>query len=239
MYNQRVERSAGYAGIAFVVILVVAAVLPGIPPASEESPATIGAYMAAHRTAWLLANWLMFPGAVFFLWFAVQLRAYLRLAPQVDDGLPTYALAGAIATVAIQLAWAGLAMALAFHPAAALGDNAIRMLYDLYNLVGALFIAPLVATIFAVSHSGRRHASLPGGLVAWGYLTALLMAITTLSVFFTDGFLALGGLGSLLLAVVPFVVWTIWTSIVLIRAPRGAAETVVVAAVDVAARRPL
>ncbi len=146
-------------------------------------------------------------------------------------------MAGAIATVAIQVVWASLACTLAFHPAAALGDNVIRMLYDFYNLLGALFIVPLIATVFAASHSGRRHASLPTGLVGWGYLTALLMAITTLSIFFTSGFLALGGIGSLLLAIVPFIVWVIWVSIVLIRAPRGAAEAIVIAEVDVAGGR--
>ncbi|HZO93674.1 MAG TPA: hypothetical protein VFB22_07870 [Candidatus Baltobacteraceae bacterium] len=234
MYNQRVERSAGYAGILFVIVVLLAVLLPGMPPPSEATPADIGAYMSAHRSMWLFANWLAFPGVVLFLWFAVQLRAYLRLAPQIDDGLPTYAFAAAVTTVAVELAWSALAMTVAFHPAAVLGDNVVRMLYDAYNLVGAMFTAPLVAMMFAVSHSGRRHGSLPAGLVWWGYLSALLMAVSTLSVFFTTGFLALAGLGALVIGVVPFAIWTIWVSVVLIRAPRGVpGDAVVVRATEV------
>jgi|SRR5579884_1179563 len=234
MYNQRVERSAGYAGILFIVLIFVQIFAPGIPPPSESTPADIGAFMAAHRTAWLFANWLTFPVVVLFLWFAVQLRAFLRLAPQVDDGLPTYALAGAIATAGAEVVWASISMTLAFHPASALGDNVVRALYDVNNLLGAMFTAPLVATMFATSHSGRRHGSLPAALVWWGYLSALLMGISTLSIFFTDGFLALAGVGALAIGFLPFAVWTVWISIVLIRVPRGVSgDGVVVRAAEV------
>ncbi|HEV7180380.1 MAG TPA: hypothetical protein VGN11_10930, partial [Candidatus Baltobacteraceae bacterium] len=96
MYNVRVERSAGYAGIAFIALVIISAFLPGTPPTPAAPVADIATFLDAHHSIWLLSGWLGLPAAAFFLWFIVQLRAYLRLVPQVDDGLPTYLLAGGI-----------------------------------------------------------------------------------------------------------------------------------------------
>jgi hypothetical protein len=221
MYNLRVERSAGYAGVAFVIVLFASALLPGVPPPADAPPAEIGAYFDAHRTMWLLSAWLAFPAMALFLWFIVQLRAFLRLAPQVDDGLPTYMLAAGIATAAISIVGAVCDVAMTFHPSTSLGDPVVRALYDIYNAAGTLILMPVSILVFAASHSGRRHASLPPALVYWGYLTAVLAAIETLSVFFTSGFLALGGIGGLVIGVLPVAIWVLWTSFVLIRTPRG------------------
>ena len=79
MYNQHVERSAGFAGIAFVIVLALAAALPGIPPLAAAAPREIGDYIATHRIMWLISAWLALPLSAFFLWFVVQLRAFLRL----------------------------------------------------------------------------------------------------------------------------------------------------------------
>jgi hypothetical protein len=188
--------------------------------------------MDAHRTVWILAGWLTFPAMAFFLWFAVQLRAFLRLAPQIDDGLPTYALVGALGSVILNIAAAAIAIALAFHPSADLGAT-LRPLYDVYNILGELFVFPLVVMVFAVSHSGRRHASLPEGLVWLGYLTALLLTLSTFSVFFTTGAFALASPLTLFTGLVPFTLWMIWVSVVLIRVPRAGAGVVVAAEIDV------
>ncbi|MBV8117813.1 MAG: hypothetical protein JOZ01_07525 [Candidatus Eremiobacteraeota bacterium] len=215
------ERSAGFAGLAFVVLVLVVGFLPGVPPASNAAPAEIAAFFDAHRTVMLFSAWLSWPLAALFLWFAVQLRAFLRLAPQVDDGLPTYMFAAALLATAVTFVSATFQVALVFHPAANLGDPLVRALYDGFNASGtALLLGPVAIMVFAASHSGRRHASLPAALVYFGYLTALLDALSSLSVFFTDGFLALGGVGELALGLLPFAVWVVWTSVVLIRAPR-------------------
>ena len=221
MYNVAVERSAGWSGIAFIIVVIVAAFLPGAPPAPDAPAATVGAFIDASHGMWMLAAWLTFPGVAFFLWWLVQLRAYLRLVPQVDDGLPTYMLAGGVVAGTIVILTATVQVVLGMHPSTDRGPQVITMLYDTFNAFGAMIFIPTAVMVFAGSHSGRRHQSLPSGLVYLGYLATVGSAISTLSVFSTSGFMAVGGLGTLVLGLLPFAVWVVWTSIVLIRAPRA------------------
>jgi hypothetical protein len=220
MYNVAVERSAGWSGIAFIIILVVAIFLPGALPPPDTAPATVGAFIDAHHTMWILAAWLTFPAVAFFLWWIVQLRAYLRLVPQVDDGLATYALAGGIVAAAIVVVTATVQVVLGMRISTDRGPQTIGLLYDTFNAFGAMIFIPSAITVFAASHSGRRHQSLPTGLVYLGYLATIGAGISTLSVFSTSGFMATGGIGTIVLGLLPFAIWVIWTSIILIRVPR-------------------
>lgn len=221
MYDVHVERSAGYAGIAFVVLVLLGSFLPGVPPPPDAAPATVGAYLDAHRTMWQVAGWLVFPQLAFFLWFVVQLRAYLRLAPQIDDGLGTYLLVGGIVAAGFAALIGVSQVVLGFRAATDLGLPAIRVLYDIFNAAGALILGPAAIMMVAASNSGRRHASLPSGLVLLGYIAAIGAIVGTLSVFFQSGFLAMGGIGSVIVGLLPFALWILWSSIVLIRAPRS------------------
>jgi hypothetical protein len=225
MYDVHVERSAGYSGIAFIVLVIVGVFLPGVPPPPYAPAAAVAAYLDAHNAMWMLSGWLLFPETAFFLWFVVQLRAYLRLVPQVDDGLGTYLLVGGVVGGMLALLTGIDQLVLGFRPSAELGEPAIRILYDVFNACGAMIFVPTAIMTVAASQSGRRHGSLPAGLVAWGYLAALGAAISTLSVFFRTGFFVMGGLGTLLFGLLPFTVWIIWSSLVLIRAPREGQKT--------------
>ena len=221
MYNVAVERSAGWSGIAFIVLVLVAAFLPGPPPTPDTPASTVGAWLDAHHAMWMLGAWLAFPSVAFFLWWLVQLRAYLRLVPQVDDGLPTYMLSGGIVAAAVVVLIATVQIVMGLRPSAALGPQVIQALFDLFNAGGAMIFIPTTIVVFAASHSGRRHASLPAALVYFGYVTAIGAAISTLSIFTTTGFLAIGGLGTIIIGLLPFAIWVIWTSAVLIRTPRA------------------
>jgi len=221
MYNIHVERSAGYSGIAFIVLVLIGTLIPGIPPKTEAPVADVATFLNAHGSTWLLAGWLGFPAAAFFLWFVVQLRAYLRLVPQVDDGLPAYLLTGGIVATVFALLLALIQIVMAFRTPSELGLPTIRILYDIFNAGGALIFLPTSIVTFAASQSGRRHNSLPNGLVIWGYLATIGAFISTLTVFSASGFFAMGGLATLILGLLPFAIWTIWASIVLIRTPRG------------------
>jgi hypothetical protein len=77
--------------------------------------------------------------------------------------------------------------------------------------------------VFAASHSGRRHGSLPAPLAYLGYLATLGSAVATLTIFSTTGFMAVGGLGTIVIGLLPFALWVIWTSVILIRSPRAGA----------------
>lgn len=221
MYNVAVERSAGWSGIAFIAITIVAAFLPGVPPAPDTAPTAVGAWLDAHHSMWMAGAWLIFPGVAFFLWWLVQLRAYLRLVPQKDDGLPTYMLAGGVAAAALVTITALVQIVLGMRPSAERTPQLIGVLFDTFNAFGAMIFIPTTVMVFAASHSGRRHGSLPPALAYFGYLAALGAAVSTLSVFSTTGFMAIGGVGTVVLGLLPLSVWVIWTSIVLVRVPRG------------------
>jgi hypothetical protein len=221
MYNVAVERSAGWSGIAFILIVLVSSFLPGVPPTPDTAPATVGAWLDAHHTMWMLGAWLSFPAVAFFLWWLVQLRAFLRLVPQIDDGLPTYMLGAGIVASALVILISLTQIVLGMRPSAERSPQAIGVLFDTFNAGGAMIFIPSTIMVFAASHSGRRHGSLPVPLCYLGYLSAIGCAISTLTVFSTTGFMAIGGAGTIILGLLPFAIWVIWTSAVLIRAPRS------------------
>ncbi|MBV9737097.1 MAG: hypothetical protein JO177_02905 [Candidatus Eremiobacteraeota bacterium] len=221
MYNVRVERSAGYAGIAFVVVGIIATFLTGITPTTSASSSEITAYLAGMHVRWLIAAWLVFPALAFFLWFIVQLRAFLRLVPGEDDGLPAYMVATGIVAAVFLLIVTLIEVALGSRLAADIAPAALPTLWDLFNAGDALFLMPVAVTIFAASHSARRHGSMPAWAVYWGYFAALTCALSSISIFFRSGFFTLGGAGSLLLGGIPFAIWVILTSLILIGRPRS------------------
>jgi hypothetical protein len=220
MQNTRVERSGGWAGIAFIVVTVVAAFLPGIPPTPDASPAEVGRYVDGAHVQWMTAAWLIFPGMAFYFWWLVQLRAYLRQAAPADDGLPGYLYAAGIVTGIFAMLVALDQVILGFQPSAALDGPVITVLWDVFNGVGTLVFVPATVMAFAASNSGRRHGTLPRLLVLWGYLTAVGCGLSTFSLYFRSGPFAMGGIATFFAGLLPFTVWVIWASSVLIRVPR-------------------
>jgi len=225
MYNVRVERSAGYAGIAFIVLTLLSAFLPGVSPQPSASAIEVSAFVGSHHATWLISAWLGFPAIAFFLWFIVQLRAFLRLVPGEDDGLPTYLLAAAIVMSTMILVDVTAQILLGWLAPVQLDAPAIRVLWTFFNAAGAVIFAPATIVIFTASHSARRHNSMPPWVIYWGYLASLGCAIASLSILFTSGFLQMAGIGSLVIGLLPFAIWVILASITLIREPRATAQT--------------
>lgn len=219
MYNVHVERSAGYAGIAFVVISVIGLFIYGVPPNVGTPAGGLEDFIASHRGTWLFGAWLTLPESAFFIWFIVQLRAYLRAAPGLDDGLPTYMLISGVGAAALALVTAMLQATLGFRPQD-IGLASVRVLFDTYTMASVFIFVPLTIMVFAASHSGRRHGTFPGWIIGLGYLAAAGAAIKTLSLFFTQGPMQLGGVGSMIFGILPLMVWLLAVSWVLIQLPR-------------------
>jgi hypothetical protein len=215
--NVHAVRSAGWAGIAFIVLVFISAFAPGEPPAAGAAPAAIGQFFDQHRTMLILAGWVAYPAGAFFLWFAVGLYAYLRSARDSSDSLPTFALANAIVATAIATISGTIQIALATHASSELGAQVIRAFYDLSLVTGTILFAPIGIFIFAVALSGLREGSMPPLLAWFGYLSAILCGAASLTVLGTSGPLALGGMGALLMGIVPLTLWTVATGIVMIR----------------------
>lgn len=224
MYNVRVERSAGYAGIAFVGISTIGLFVYGVPPLITMGASQVADFVVTHRGLWLLGSWLSLPESAFFLWFVVQLRAYLRLVPGLNDGLPTYMLVAGVGAGTIALITAMLQATLGFRPQD-IGLVAVRLLFDTYTMCSVFIFIPLTIMVFAASHSARRHGTFPPWLVYLGYVAAMGAAVKSLSLFFTSGFMALGGLGSMIFGILPLMVWMVAVSLVLIKLPANAGSS--------------
>lgn len=213
----RAEHSAGWSALAYVAVVLIAGLLPGSPPPVNAAPTDISVWILAHQNGLLAAAWLSFPGLAFFLWYVVGLRSHLMAAPGQNEGLGTYFMIAGVIAAAFALLNAFFQAALGYR-AAELTSAEIRVLYDAFALSGVLLFAPLAIYVYAASYSALRHHSFPRFFSWCGYLTAALLALSTLSIFFKDGPLRPNA-GIVLIALLLYVLWTIWTGIMLIRRP--------------------
>ncbi len=213
----RAEHSAGWSAFAYVIVVLIAGLVPGSPPAVNEAPTDIAAWVTTHQAPLLFASWLSFPGLAFFLWYVVGLRAHLMAAPGQNEGLGTYFMIAGVIAGAFALLNAFFQGMLGYR-AAELSGAEIRILYDAFALSGVLLFAPLAIYTYAASYSALRHHSFPLFFSWFGYLTAAMLALSTLSIFFREGPLR-PNTGIVLVALVLYGMWTVWTGIVLIQRP--------------------
>jgi len=222
VYNIHAERSAGWAGLAFLVTVIVASLLyGGPPPAVNASAPAIAAFLSAHHQIALIGNWLNIPAAFFFLWFAVGVRAHLAHSAGQADGLPLYAISGAIAATGVALASAAVLGAILLT---AVPTDDLTVWWGLYMLLaGPILTAATALFVFAAAHSMRRHGSASQGLALFGYLAAFGGILSTLSLVIPAGPMSATGWASIVLGLGLFAVWVIATSIWLIRSGAAAA----------------
>ena len=84
--TQRHElRWGGFAGLAFIVLAAVAALLPGVPPKVTASTGTITSYVEDGRTQMLLAALLQAAAAGLVVWFAAAFAEAIREREERSD----------------------------------------------------------------------------------------------------------------------------------------------------------
>jgi len=213
--NLHAIRSGGLAGLAFVVVVLVAGFAPGIPPDNSRPASELAAYYDGHRTLFLFASWLSCVAAVLFTWYAIGMYRWLKSGGD-DEGLPMFSLASAITANVVALASAAVTGALVFHPASALGPQVGLALADLTSMFGTMIWLPLAAFTFGAASSGARHGTLPGWLVWVGYIAALVETIASLAVMFNSGILVLGGPIASFATLIVFLVWMLLSAFAMI-----------------------
>ncbi len=213
MYDVHAERSAGWSGLAFIVLLIVGFGLAGLPPAWDAAPVLALAYIRGHASGLMVACWLGFLEAAFFLWFLVGLRAYLGRTQDRDEGLPLYAVLTGLFATAIALAADFSSALLVLAP---IPMRNLPLAIGASNVIAGVFVPMgLSPFLFACAHSIRRHATAPAWLAYLGYLGSLFMLLATLGIFAPNG--AFGPEGIVpLIAFILFVVWMIVTSVQLV-----------------------
>lgn len=218
MQKQHIQRSAGYGGIAFVVVAIAGAVLPSMPPDSTARMGEIAAYLNAHRSTWILSTWFALPAGAFFLWFAAGLNAYLLAVRDSDEALLSWGNAGAISAATMYFTLSAIQAALVYHKAPPGGSDFLRGGFDVLNILTAYFFAPLAVFVGAASLNARRHGALPRWITSLGFLAVAVDIIATLAPLFRAGPLAPGSYCVIVGFFVPML-WILAISIAMVRTP--------------------
>ncbi len=102
------ERYGMAAGLVFVVLVVVAALIGGAPPKPTDSALKIGSYFRDNQDALKVGSYLNGLAAVTFLWFLGSLWARLRRAETAASRLSVVALAGGLASLTFATIGSGM-----------------------------------------------------------------------------------------------------------------------------------
>jgi hypothetical protein len=219
MSDPNSKRFAGMAGIAFVVLFLVAVIafIPSGLPNSGDPASKVVSYFADHRSALLVSAFLQALSAVPFLAFLAAVVGMLRRADGESGGWWLWtALGGAVGTAMVMMA-VGLGAMLTYR--AASGDGGLaRALLDGNTIVFAMSGLPIAVFLFGASQ-GLTKAGLVGRWVApLGEAVALLQIVGAAALAKGDGFFSPQGAYSYI-AALAFMVWMLCVSVSMIREP--------------------
>ncbi|HEX6228712.1 MAG TPA: DUF4386 family protein [Solirubrobacterales bacterium] len=199
-------------GVAAVLLMVVAFIVAGETPETDESAQEVVSYYTDKETEVGIASALLGLGAFFFLLFSTTLTDALRRA-RPDSALSSrFSLAGGIVFAVGMTIFAGLA----FASADVVDDIDPSGLQTLNALNSDMFFTVLVGTgafLLGAGIAARKSDLLPAWL-SWAAIVIGVLAITPVGFF---GFLALG-------------IWTLIVSVLLsmrggATQPGGATDT--------------
>lgn len=219
MDERQRERWGAATGILFVVVLLAAFVFgPDTPPGYDDSAQQVLEYVHDNRGDIQAATALFALGGFLFLWFLGSLARALRLAEGPGPArLAAIAFAGGVTTVAVATVGQAAQWAASYHTD--LDPNLVRGLYDVgigAFLVVGLGIAALIGATSALAL--LRAGTLPSWLAIYGAaFTLYTLVVTVVGTFQETGAFSPsdGVLG--LLVFLGFLLWTLATSIVLVR----------------------
>jgi hypothetical protein len=218
MDERQQERLGAATGIVFVVALVAAFVFgPDKPPGFDDTAQQVSSYVHDNRDETQAATALIVIGGFSFLWFLGSLARTLRLAEGQGPGrLGAVAFAGGVTTIGVAIVGQCAQWAASYHTD--LDPTLVRGLYDVGSGAFLLVGIGIAALIGASSVVALRTGTLPSWLAGYGAVfTVYILVVTVVGSFKetgafspSDGFLGL-------LVFLGFLVWTLATSIVLVR----------------------
>ena len=205
-------RLAPLTGVVAVILLLVALILEGSPPAADAPTEEVVRYHAENDATLLAASLIGSLSSVFLAWFGGSVFAAFRSVEGEPGRL------GAIAFGGILLASAGNVMlfGFVFAPADTVGDVPAEVTQTL-SVLGALFVLPLavgvLVALLASAVAVLRHRALPSWV---GYVSMLVAVVYVVSA-------AFGAEAAITVWIVTAMVWTVILSAALfLREPRPA-----------------
>jgi hypothetical protein len=202
------EQYGALAGLVFVVLVVVGALIPGAPPSPDDSVREIGDYYTDHTGAIKAGAFLTGLAAVAFLWFLGSLWSTLRRSDDTRR-LATIATGGGI--VGLILAVTGFALnatvAIALDTGGATQGVNPKFIYLLSGVIGGMGNFGVAVLVAATGVAILRTRAFPvwlGGpslVLAVAWVVAGLVVTTDATAIFTLGFIV-------------FLLWLIWVLVV-------------------------
>jgi hypothetical protein len=205
----------GIAGIAYVLVAIIAALLPGAPPQPDGKAISYQNYLIEHQSL-VTQAWLYSLAAALALMFAVSVRRILRTS---GDGeyLSELFLVGSAATagllvvaMAMQAVVTQRAEGLAAEVAYTVGVHFVGVLIGLWGFIVA-------ATAFAYAFCVFAYGPLPRWTAYLAVLAFAVNLIATAGVFFRTGPFCLEGGFSAWAPAVSILLWYLGTSIAMLR----------------------
>jgi hypothetical protein len=209
--NDRLSPAAGWAGVAFVVLLLFAEAAVSLPR-TTHSDAFISAYYADHRAVIAVDQVVqLFCSYLLWRWLRSFVATTARTTPMPSAGLGRIRVTG-LAVVAASVLTCLAVLVLALVPS--LGDRAVRLVADATDWTDVLLFLAITGLGLACAQSGH-----PTWLRASGAVLAVVAAAHSV----------LSVLGSTLLEVVApmaFLLFVLAVSVWLIRRSRLGAPNV-------------
>lgn len=184
-------RWGGYAGIAFVVLAIVASLLPGLPPRVTASAGEITAFVSDGQGRIMLAALLWGTAAALVIWFVAALAEALREREERSDVHIALTAGGVLVGGAIFLA--AVFQAVLANGLTGRADEITVGLFQvtmvLSSMIGLAAVVPLVAAGMGV----LRTRMMPDWLGYVAFVAAAVAGLGALAIFATSGSFVPGG----------------------------------------------
>jgi hypothetical protein len=221
--TDRWERWAAGSGVVFVAAAIVAYIIMGNPPGTDEGGPAIASWFTDNRGSILTGAYIYGIALVAFLWFVGTLTAAIREAGQ--SRLATIAATGGVVAAALYMA-SMIGIAALAHRIAADGDEGVvSALFDVSSIGYTMTSFPVVVLTLATAIATLRSGLFPQWFAGLSGLAAIWYLIGG-ATYSTTGFFAPDG-GWGMIGFFVFMAWTLIASGLLLQrqaatAPRPA-----------------
>jgi len=200
-------RLGGAASIGFVVLFIIALVIEGDTPMTDDSAGEVRSYFADNRDRFLVGEFLIGLGFVFF--FLPFMSALRTLLGRAEGGAQTWsrlAFAAAVLALAGGIAASGSFGALAYAAADKADDDLVTTLVDMNYYTFTTAVPMLVALVLMSTSIVVLRTAVLWTWIGWfGLALAAAAVVSTFAILDED---PQGPLGILGLAV--FIAWGVW-----------------------------
>lgn len=224
MIDETWERYAWMAGIASIVLFVVATFIAGTPPNPNDSVAKVYNYVHNHPDEIRWGGYIIAIGLVLFAFWLAALASAVRRALKAPSGIVTLVIVGGVIGIVVALMGTAIAniQVLRFPELASSASAAsgLHFFFGLGYLIGAVGDFGSAILVGAVALAGLRGGPFPSWLTPISAVLAVAFLVAGIGLAtFSSGIATVG--------LIVFLVWALWVvtlSVLGLRAPQAAAS---------------